>query len=125
VAAFSVNEYWATSHWLPPPFAVKFGEPGAGEMVTSLALQVTHGTAIPATIDMPPHMWAFNAGIGTTGRNVAQAKRAYATVQRLLARDVPLVYLWWPMQIEVTNDDLKGFRPNAIVDTWNAYEWSI
>lgn len=49
--------------------------------------------------------------------------RAYAVVQKLLARDAPFVYLWWPRQIEAINDDLLGFRPNGIVEDWNAYSW--
>jgi peptide/nickel transport system substrate-binding protein len=52
-------------------------------------------------------------------------KRAYATIEQLLARDAPFVFLWWPRQIEAANTDLKGFRPNGMVQTWNAYEWSI
>lgn len=50
-------------------------------------------------------------------------KRAYASIARLLARDNPFVYLWWPRQIEAVNDDLQGFRPNGIVEDWNAYQW--
>ena len=52
-------------------------------------------------------------------------KRAYSTIQHLLARDDPFVYLWWPRQIEAINDDLRGFRPNGIVEDWNAYQWSL
>jgi peptide/nickel transport system substrate-binding protein len=52
-------------------------------------------------------------------------KRAYATIERLLARDAPFVYLWWPRQIEAVNSDLRGFRPNGIVESWNAWEWSM
>ena len=52
-------------------------------------------------------------------------KRAYATIEDLLARDAPFVYLWWPRQIEAVNTDLTGFRPNGIVENWNAYQWSI
>jgi peptide/nickel transport system substrate-binding protein len=52
-------------------------------------------------------------------------KRAYAAIEELLARDAPFVYLWWPRQIEAVNTDLKGFRPNGIVESWNAYQWSI
>ena len=52
-------------------------------------------------------------------------KRAYATIEQLLARDAPFVYLWWPRQIEAINSDLKAFRPNGIVENWNAWEWSI
>jgi peptide/nickel transport system substrate-binding protein len=52
-------------------------------------------------------------------------KRAYATIEALLARDNPEVYLWWPRQIEAVNTDLKGFRPNGVAEDWNAYQWSI
>ncbi len=52
-------------------------------------------------------------------------KAAYAKIQQLLATDVPYVYLWWPRQIEAVNDDLKGFRPNGIVEDWNAWQWTI
>jgi peptide/nickel transport system substrate-binding protein len=52
-------------------------------------------------------------------------KRAYATIEQLLAQDAPFVYLWWPRLIESVNTDLKNFRPNGIVESWNAWEWSI
>ncbi len=51
--------------------------------------------------------------------------RAYAAIQGLLARDNPLVYLWWPRQIEAVNVDLKNFEPNGIIEDWNAYQWSF
>jgi ABC-type transport system substrate-binding protein len=52
-------------------------------------------------------------------------KRAYATIQERLAADAPYVYLWWPRQIEAVSADLQHFRPNGIVEDWNAYEWSF
>jgi peptide/nickel transport system substrate-binding protein len=52
-------------------------------------------------------------------------KRAYSIIERVLARDVPFVYLWWPRQIQAVNTDLAGFRPNGLVENWNAWEWSI
>lgn len=52
-------------------------------------------------------------------------KRAYAKIEELLARDAPFVYLWWPRQIEAVNTDFREFRPNGIVESWNAWEWSI
>jgi peptide/nickel transport system substrate-binding protein len=52
-------------------------------------------------------------------------RRAYAAIQTLLARDAPLVYLWWPRQIEAVSDDLRGFSPNGVVESWNAWQWSI
>ena len=55
----------------------------------------------------------------------ATRARAYSIVQRALARDAPYIFLWWPRQIEAVNDDLHGFAPNGIVETWNAYQWSF
>jgi peptide/nickel transport system substrate-binding protein len=52
-------------------------------------------------------------------------KRAYARIEQLLARDAPSVYLWWPRQIEAVNAQFRNFRPNGMVETWNAWEWSI
>jgi peptide/nickel transport system substrate-binding protein len=52
-------------------------------------------------------------------------KRAYAQVQRLLAADAPYVYLWWPRQIEAATAGLQNFRPNGIVEAWNAYQWRL
>jgi len=52
-------------------------------------------------------------------------KRAYSTIQHLLARDAPYAYLWWPRQIEAVNDDLRNFRPNGIIENWNSWQWSI
>jgi peptide/nickel transport system substrate-binding protein len=52
-------------------------------------------------------------------------KRAYARIESLLARDAPFVYLFWPRQIEAVDARLRGFRPNGIVEDWNAYQWSL
>ncbi|HTW84019.1 MAG TPA: peptide ABC transporter substrate-binding protein [Candidatus Sulfotelmatobacter sp.] len=52
-------------------------------------------------------------------------KRAYAVIQALLARDAPYAYLWWPRQIEAVDSDLQNFRPNGIIETWNAWQWSF
>jgi ABC-type transport system substrate-binding protein len=66
---------------------------------------------------------AQTIALQTYGR--AGRKTAYATVQRLLERDVPQDFLWWPKQIEAINPDLHGFAPNPVVETWNAWTWSI
>jgi ABC-type transport system substrate-binding protein len=50
---------------------------------------------------------------------------AYARVQQLLERDVPQDFLWWPKEIEAINPDLHGFDPNPVVQTWDAWKWSI
>jgi peptide/nickel transport system substrate-binding protein len=63
--------------------------------------------------------------VALSNYDVPTRKRAYATIEQLLADDAPFVYLWWPRQIETVSDDLHGFRPNGIVENWNSWEWSI
>jgi peptide/nickel transport system substrate-binding protein len=55
----------------------------------------------------------------------AVRKKAYSTIQKLLARDVPENYLWYPRQAQPINPDFKGFAPNPVNEAWNAYEWEI
>jgi peptide/nickel transport system substrate-binding protein len=52
-------------------------------------------------------------------------KRAYATIQRLLLADVPVVFLWWPRNVFPANPALHGFAPNPVNEAWNAWQWSI
>ncbi|MGC1380600.1 MAG: peptide ABC transporter substrate-binding protein [Candidatus Baltobacteraceae bacterium] len=55
----------------------------------------------------------------------AGRKAAYATIERLLARDDPTIFFWWERQQEAISDDFRGFAPNPVVEAWNAWEWSI
>jgi ABC-type transport system substrate-binding protein len=57
--------------------------------------------------------------------DLAQRKPAYAQIEALLVRDAPIDFLWWPRNIQVLNPDLKGFDPNPVVETWDAWRWSI
>jgi peptide/nickel transport system substrate-binding protein len=50
---------------------------------------------------------------------------AYAQIQRILEREAPQDFLWWPKMIEAVNPDLHGFAPNPVTETWNAWTWSI
>ena len=52
-------------------------------------------------------------------------KRAYARSQELLVRDVPIVFVFWPKNIDAYGPRLRHFSPNPIVSTWNAHEWSF
>jgi peptide/nickel transport system substrate-binding protein len=56
-----------------------------------------------------------------------RAKRtlAYAAIDRRVARDVPIVYLFNPTYIYAYAPRLVGFAPNAFVPTWNAYAWRL
>ncbi len=55
----------------------------------------------------------------------AARKRAYARSQALLARDVPIVFLYWPDDIDGFSPALRGFRPNPVTEAWNAHEWYV
>ena len=52
-------------------------------------------------------------------------KKAYATIQSLQATDTPQIYFWYRRQLQAINPDFKNFDPNPIVESWNAYQWSI
>jgi peptide/nickel transport system substrate-binding protein len=52
-------------------------------------------------------------------------KAAYGTIQALVNRDNPYVYFWWTRQMEPISVDFKGFDPNPVVESWNAWQWSI
>ncbi len=56
-----------------------------------------------------------------------QAMRAvaYGRIQHLLERDNPYVFFWWQRQQEAINVDFKGFKPNPVTESWNAWQWSI
>jgi peptide/nickel transport system substrate-binding protein len=56
-----------------------------------------------------------------------QAMRAvaYGRIQHLLARDNPYVFFWWQRQQEAISVDFKGFDPNPVTESWNAWQWSI
>jgi peptide/nickel transport system substrate-binding protein len=52
-------------------------------------------------------------------------KPAYVKIQQLLAQDLPIVYIWFPRQLQPISRDFKGFAPNPVNEAWNAYEWNI
>jgi len=55
----------------------------------------------------------------------AGRKAAYARIAHILADRAQSDYLWWPKQIQAINPDFHGFDPNPVVETWNAWQWSI
>jgi peptide/nickel transport system substrate-binding protein len=55
----------------------------------------------------------------------AARKPAYVTIQQILARDLPIVYIWFPRQLQPISHDFKGFAPNPVNEAWNAYQWEI
>ena len=60
---------------------------------------------------------------GLSSFDEAVRKRAYAKSEDLLARDVPIVFVYWPLDTEAYNPRLHGFAPNPMTASWNAQEW--
>ncbi|MGP6190765.1 MAG: peptide ABC transporter substrate-binding protein [Vulcanimicrobiaceae bacterium] len=52
-------------------------------------------------------------------------KAAYARIEAILTRDVPVLPIWWPRQIQPINPDFTQFTPNPVTASWNAYQWEI
>jgi peptide/nickel transport system substrate-binding protein len=50
---------------------------------------------------------------------------AYFRIQELLARDNPELYIFWIRQMEPVSVDFRGFNPNPVEESWNAWQWSI
>ncbi len=50
---------------------------------------------------------------------------AYAKIEHLLSVDNPAIFLWWQRQPEALSVDFHGFDPNPVVESWNAWQWSI
>lgn len=55
----------------------------------------------------------------------AVRKPEYAKIQKLIGQDVPEIILWYARNPQATNPDFKGFTPNPITESWNAYQWEI
>jgi peptide/nickel transport system substrate-binding protein len=124
--------------------ALLYGPPGSGVLADGkydAGLQTWYAGTDPDDStqlmcdQIPPHGFNWsrycNAQMDAAQRDalshyeLARRKADYATIETLLARDAPFVYLWWPRQIEVVNTDLRGFKPNGIVENWNAWTWSL
>jgi peptide/nickel transport system substrate-binding protein len=55
----------------------------------------------------------------------AERKALYAAIERRVAAQVPIVYLFDPSYIYAYRTALRGFAPNAFNPTWNAADWSL
>ena len=55
----------------------------------------------------------------------AQRKALYTRIERIVAADVPIVYLFNADYIYAYREQLRGFAPNAFLPTWNASVWSL
>ncbi|MDQ2817560.1 MAG: ABC transporter substrate-binding protein, partial [Candidatus Eremiobacteraeota bacterium] len=52
-------------------------------------------------------------------------RAAYWKIESLVVRDNPLIPLWYQRQQEAVSVGFKGFAPNPVVESWNAWQWSI
>ncbi len=52
-------------------------------------------------------------------------KKAYAQIQSYLARDLPEIYLYYQVGMHPISINFKGFAPNPVTESWNAWQWSI
>lgn len=52
-------------------------------------------------------------------------KAAYSKIEHLLSVDNPMIFFWWQRQQEALSVDFHGFDPNPVVESWNAWKWSI
>jgi peptide/nickel transport system substrate-binding protein len=75
-----------------------------------------YGSYCSSAMDSAQHV-----ALGTVDLDVR--RRAYQRIERLAVEDVPQVFIWWPREPHVLGANFKDFRPNLVVDTWNAQEW--
>jgi peptide/nickel transport system substrate-binding protein len=54
-----------------------------------------------------------------------ERKALYAHIERIVASDVPVLYLFNADYIYAYRMHLHGFEPNAFLPTWNAAGWSL
>lgn len=67
---------------------------------------------------------AERAALRTYDRGVRAA--AYRRVARIVSEELPFVVLWYQMQLDAVNTDLRAYRPaHAVTPFWNVWEWSI
>jgi len=54
-----------------------------------------------------------------------ERKALYAQIERIVAADVPILYLFNANYIYAYRKELAGFYPNAFLPTWNAAGWRL
>jgi ABC-type transport system substrate-binding protein len=53
-------------------------------------------------------------------------RRDYLEANKILLQDAPYVIVYWDVNVNAYNRDLKNFKPSPFVtDFWNAWEWEI
>lgn len=57
--------------------------------------------------------------------SMRERKAIYARIQRIVASDIPILYLFDADYIYAYRKQLRGFSPNAFLPTWNAAQWTM
>ncbi len=53
-------------------------------------------------------------------------KAMYARVQSIVARQLPIIVLWYQRELDVVNTDFRNYKPaHAVTPFWNTWEWAI
>ena len=60
------------------------------------------------------------AGVGERAR-----KPLYAQIGRIVAQQVPILYLFNARYVYAYRSRVQGFDPNPFLPTWNAYAWAL
>jgi peptide/nickel transport system substrate-binding protein len=60
-----------------------------------------------------------------TAASQQQRKALYSQIAAIVARDVPIIYLFNADYIYAYRKQLSGFQPNAFLPTWNAANWNL
>ncbi len=51
---------------------------------------------------------------------------AYRKIQRIVSEQLPFIVLWYQMQLDAIDTDLRDYRPaHAVTPFWNVWQWSI
>lgn len=55
----------------------------------------------------------------------AKRRPLYSKIEKIVAADVPIVYLFTANYTYAYRKELGGFYPNAFLPTWNAFDWRL
>jgi len=63
------------------------------------------------------------AALSTNDR--AARRRFYGEIGKIVADEVPIVFLFNAHYVYAYQSQLKGFAPNPFLPTWNAFQWRL
>ncbi len=63
--------------------------------------------------------------LALTHYDLRTRRAAYYRIERLVARDNPIIVFWWQRQQQAINSRFRGFAPNPVNESWNAWQWSL